>query len=192
MKEWITRGDPVVLAARHKKYLIGQEYSNPYTNKEVDWTLFHSDTKWACIVFALTDDRNVIVIEEFKFGSNRVALELPCGGCDEQDANPEDTVRRELREETGYRADVVISLVPDSGVWIDTASSDAIYYPFLAWGCRVQCSQSLDPTEYIDVKKIPFLEWLQMVGQGKVPDAKSIVTTHMAEWYLRQFCEEIV
>ena len=53
-------------------------------------------------VIALTPDQQLVMIEQYRHGSDTVELEIPGGMVDTGDASPEATCLRELREETGY------------------------------------------------------------------------------------------
>src|SRR5215470_20365497 len=56
---------------------------------------------WVNVV-ALTPERQVVMIEQYRHGSGTVELEIPGGMIDPSDASPEAAGQRELREETGY------------------------------------------------------------------------------------------
>src|SRR5690606_14499928 len=55
------------------------------------------------VIFAINDQNEVIVEEQFRRGVDKVLLELPAGGVN-QNESPEETAKRELMEETGYEA----------------------------------------------------------------------------------------
>jgi ADP-ribose pyrophosphatase YjhB (NUDIX family) len=55
---------------------------------------------WVNIV-ALTHDRNIVMIKQFRYGSNRMEIEIP-GGMVNLNEPPVDAGCRELLEETGY------------------------------------------------------------------------------------------
>jgi len=56
-------------------------------------------------VIALTPERNLVMIEQYRHGSNTIELEIPGGMMDPGDASPVAAGLRELREETGHEAD---------------------------------------------------------------------------------------
>lgn len=58
--------------------------------------------EWAQ-VFALTDDGRVPMLEMYRHGPGMASLELPAGYIDSGET-PEETIRRELREEAGVVA----------------------------------------------------------------------------------------
>jgi len=53
-------------------------------------------------VIAATANKELVMIEQFRHGTNTVELEIPGGIMDKTDADPVATGARELREETGY------------------------------------------------------------------------------------------
>ena len=56
---------------------------------------------WVNVV-ALTVNRQIVLVEQFRHGSETVELEIPGGIMDKPDETPVETAIRELREETGY------------------------------------------------------------------------------------------
>jgi ADP-ribose pyrophosphatase len=63
-----------------------------------------------CNVIALTPDRRVILIEQFRHGLGEVTLEVP-GGMVDPGERPEHACARELLEETGYAARGPIEII---------------------------------------------------------------------------------
>lgn len=59
---------------------------------------------WVNIV-ALTPDGQIVLVEQFRHGSETVELEIPGGIMDAHDESPVATAVRELREETGYEGE---------------------------------------------------------------------------------------
>jgi 8-oxo-dGTP pyrophosphatase MutT (NUDIX family) len=56
-----------------------------------------------CNVVAVTDEGEVVLVWQYRFGTDAMSLEVPGGVIDPGEA-PEAAARRELREETGYEA----------------------------------------------------------------------------------------
>jgi ADP-ribose pyrophosphatase len=59
----------------------------------------------AVAVIAVDDDRQVVLLEQYRAATDSLIVEIPAGTCDKDDEHPERTAARELREETGLTAD---------------------------------------------------------------------------------------
>lgn len=100
------------------------------------------------VVVPLTEDGDVVVIEEWREAVDRVNFGLPAGGLEPEDDDPKAAVNRELTEETGYVADRIKHLTtvePANGF------SDTVFHYFLATGCTPSGTQALDDDETIRV-----------------------------------------
>src|SRR5688572_21410849 len=53
---------------------------------------------------AITGDGGILMVRQYRHAANIVSLEIP-GGVIDGDEKPEEAMRRELLEETGYRFD---------------------------------------------------------------------------------------
>lgn len=101
---------------------------------------------WVSIL-AITPERMVLMLEEYRHGAGVVGTGLPGGGA-ESGETPADAARRELLEETGYAADELVEL---GWCWANWANQDNRVHHFLATGCRPFASPAPDPTEQIAV-----------------------------------------
>lgn len=98
-------------------------------------------------VIAITRDGMFVMIRQYRHAMDRVLVEL-CAGVSEKGETPEQSARRELREETGY----------GGGTWREIMTigqnpsiCDNITYCFLAQGVERVSDQALEPTEDIEV-----------------------------------------
>lgn len=66
----------------------------------------------AAVIVALDEEDRLILVEQFRVPVDRRCVELPAGlvGDDSEGETVTDAARRELEEETGYRADAVEEL----------------------------------------------------------------------------------
>ena len=88
------------------------------------------------IVLAITDDDQLVLVEQFRPAIGVRTLELPAGARD-PDETPEQTAARELYEETGYVCRSLTSL----GVGRLMASRlNAYQYPFVGQGATLDTS----------------------------------------------------
>ena len=98
-----------------KKYGRGIEkrtFRLPH-GKEADFYLNSGHPSIACL--ALTKDKQVILVKQFRPGPGKILLELPGGGFQNTET-PEQAMERELLEETGYQGKVqfVTSILPSA------------------------------------------------------------------------------
>ncbi|MBU6411104.1 MAG: NUDIX hydrolase, partial [Verrucomicrobia bacterium] len=76
---------------------------SPRTGKQLDFYVLDS-VHWVNVI-ALTPDNHLVMVEQYRHGSNTVELEIPGGMMDPGEMNPVATAVRELREETGYEGE---------------------------------------------------------------------------------------
>ena len=129
------------------------------------------------IVFAVTPNKEVIALKQFRYGINNVVVELP-GGCSSENETAKETAHKELKEETGYCAESFTILGPS--LWFDPANCITPYVPILATGCRKVCELKVDETEFIEVILYPLLGWISKIHDGEIRDSKSIAITFLA------------
>ncbi len=110
-------------------------------------------------VIALTPERQVVLIRQYRHGSGTVELEIPGGMVDPRDATPVEAGARELREETGYegtRARIIGEIFPNPAIMSNTC------HTILIEDCRllhpVQFDQGEDlATELVSAAELPRL-----------------------------------
>ncbi len=175
LKMWKKTGEPTKLAGKFGKWLISQMFVNPKTNKEEEFTLF-GQKDWS-IVLAITKERQVLVVRQYKQGCDSIVDELAAGTAGAESETPETVMHRELREETGFVADRVIPL---GFVWIATRNSPTKAHLFLALDCICVGEQDVDEGEEIEMRQVALAEWLRMVQDGRIMDPSSVTATMRA------------
>ena len=56
-------------------------------------------------VIAVSKDKKMLLVKQWREAIKQVTLEIPAGLIDPEDASPLEAMKRELNEEGGYRAD---------------------------------------------------------------------------------------
>jgi 8-oxo-dGTP pyrophosphatase MutT (NUDIX family) len=164
MHPWETQASAVV--ADYGIFRIRKDRCvSPRTQRQHDfWVLMTSD--WVNVV-ALTPDEQVVLVRQYRFGSQRATLEIAGGTVDPGEA-PLAAAARELREETGYAAESIILL---GSVEPNPAIQNNRCYTALALGCRLVGAQELDEREDIVVETRPLASIPQLFAQGEITHA---------------------
>jgi ADP-ribose pyrophosphatase len=122
-------------------------------------------------VLPLFENDDVLLIRQYRHPAGQVLLEAPAGRLEPGEA-PEAAAHRELREETGYQASTLTFVTKFYAL---PGYSTEILYCFLATGLTPG-PQSLDTDEDIRTIRLPFAEARNLVYQGGIVDAKTMMT----------------
>jgi len=126
---------------------------------------------------------SVVLVEQYRPALEREVLEIPAGMRDVAGEPPETTAIRELAEEVGLRAqtlDPLTVIVPSPGM------SDATTHLYLATGCEAVADSRQGPEEEaMRVLHLPLSEAVDLVRDGTIVDAKSVVGLLLAAERLR-------
>jgi ADP-ribose pyrophosphatase len=107
------------------------------------------------LILALAGNEKVVMVRQYRHGIERVCLELPGGLVDPADDSPALSAKRELLEETGYRADEIV-LIGECFPQPAILSNKCFFY--LARNVSEVQAQYLDPGEDIEIIKVPLKE----------------------------------
>ncbi len=132
-------------------------------------------------IVPLLDDGKIVMISQYRHSVGDYLLEIPAGTM-EPGESPLNCARRELEEETGLVAREFVEL---SHVYIIPAYSDEKIHVYLARGFTTS-EQNLDQDEIIQVEEYPLKEVLQMISQGLITDALTILSIQQAHMYIQE------
>lgn len=121
---------------------------------------------WVNVV-AVTEDDQVVLVRQQRQGIGAATLEIP-GGMIDPGESPLEAARRELEEETGYRAD---DWRPIGCVRPNPALQSNACTTFLALGARKVAEPKLDGTEDIVVELARRNELHELVAGGEIDHA---------------------
>lgn len=131
----------------------------------------------AVCVIPITDGGEVICVRQYRYPIGDVLLEIPAGKLDYKGEDPDEAVRRELREETGAVCEKLTYLGRFLG---SPAILDECIHMYMAEGLTFGDTDP-DDDEFIETVRIPLPELVDMVMKGEVPDAKTQLAALRAE-----------
>lgn len=144
---------------------------------------------WECIrhpggalAVPVTSEGKLILLRQYRFAVQGRLLEFPAGTIEPNEA-PEETIKREIEEETGYRAHKWQKLGKFS---LAPGYSDEFIYAFLAQDLeRLETPPSQDVDEDIETILMTPQELEQAILAGEPVDAKSISSFFLSRPFLQ-------
>lgn len=136
---------------------------SPRTGSENEFIILDAP-HWVNVI-AITADQQLVMIEQYRVGSQTVELEIPGGMIDPSDANPVEAGLRELREETGYAGHNARLLAQ---VWSNPAIMNNRTYTVLVENCELKHPTEFDSGEDLDTHLMPVTEIPQLLASGKI------------------------
>jgi ADP-ribose pyrophosphatase len=146
--------------------IVEQELRLPSGRTVVRQVVHHPG---AVVIIPQLEDGRLLLIEQYRFAVGATLLECPAGTLEPGEA-PLDCARRELIEETGYRADHWRAL---GTMYSSPGFCDEQQHLFYASGLVPEHAAG-DDDEMLEVKRLTVLEVERAMTDGALVDAKSI------------------
>ena len=153
---------------------------SPRTGREHDFYVLDS-VDWVNVI-ALTPDEKLVMIEQFRHGSNTVELEIPGGMMDPGETDPVATAVRELREETGYEGEDARVL---GTIWSNPAILSNKTFTVLIENCRLKHDVDFDHGEDLATRLVPAAEIPKLVANEKIGHSLVVVALYYFDLWRR-------
>lgn len=140
MKAW-KRIEPTTMTKVGWRKITTKTFILP-NGKTDTFDTMHPDGQAFANVLALTPDHKVVIVRQFRPGPEKILDDIP-GGFVDRGEDPEVAARRELLEETGYKAGKVEYL----GTYHKDVYMNATWHAFIAYDCILEKERELSEAE---------------------------------------------
>ncbi len=154
---------------------------SPRTGAAHDFYVLDS-VDWVNVI-ALTPRGELVMVEQFRHGTNSVDLEIPGGVMDPTDSSPLETGLRELREETGYigeKGRILGQVRPNPAIMSNTC------YTVLVENCELRSTVQLDHGEDLITRLMPLGTVRQRVMDGTIRHSLVVAALYQYDLSLAQ------
>ncbi|HAA30343.1 MAG TPA: NUDIX hydrolase [Cyanobacteria bacterium UBA8553] len=117
------------------------------------------------LVLAVTPQREILFVRQYRHGVNEILLELPGGSFNSHTEDSKSAAARELEEETGYVAQQLTHLAT---LYDNPVKDTNEIHLFLAENAQLSGIQQLDVTEDVEIVLIPVETILQKISTGEI------------------------
>ena len=124
----------------------------------------------AVVIVPFIDKKHILLLRQFRYSTKGDLFEIPAGTIEKREA-PLRCAKRELEEETGYKAyhwNFLTRFYPAPGI------SNEVMTLFKAESLKPG-RKSLDHDEWIEHEVVAVKDVLRMIQKGKIKDGKTIL-----------------
>ena len=162
VKRWEKRDSRFI--SDHRIFKIREDrVLNPRTDNEHNMVVLECPD-WVNII-ALTPERDVVLVEQYRQGSETVELEIPGGMMDPGEKDPVATAVRELAEETGYSGQNARKI---GECFANPAIMNNRVHTILVENCQLTDEVKFDAGEDITTILVKVEDLPKMVREGKI------------------------
>jgi 8-oxo-dGTP pyrophosphatase MutT (NUDIX family) len=154
--------------------------SSPRTGQEHDFYVLES-VDWVNVI-AVTPESQLVMVEQYRHGSNAVELEIPGGMMDRQESDPVATAVRELREETGYEGENPRRL---GRIWSNPAILNNRTFTVLIENCRLRHAVEFDHGEDLETHLVPLADIPKLIAEERIGHPLVVAALYYFELWQR-------
>lgn len=129
----------------------------------------------SAVIVPVFADNTVALVRQYRHAAGKYLLEIPAGSLD-GDESPETGAARELEEEIGVTAGKIEKIAE---FYVSPGFLTEKMYVFFA-SEFTETGQNLEDDELIEVERLTFLQAFDLIRNGGIEDAKTIVGLMMA------------
>lgn len=177
MKAWKKLSEKTIHRNDYWEYKIDKFSIGNY-----DGEYHYVSTDGSTMVVPVLENNKFILVKQYRYLNRRTSIEFPAGGNQFPD-NPEKNAIKELREETGYDAKVLIPLAqfnPFNGV------TNEICFAYIAKEL-VNSPLQKDSTEDFEILNLTEKEIDDMIATNEIWDGMTVAT-----WYYYKLKKNLI
>ncbi len=172
IKPWATQASRC--AGDHPIFKVRADVrTSPRTGADHEFYVIEC-SDWVNVV-AVTAQQELVMVRQFRHGTETVELEIPGGVMDATDPSPVAAAIRELREETGYEganARLIGGIFPNPAIMNNTCRT------VLIEDCELRHPRELDQGEDIATELVPLDQVRQAVATGRISHSLVVVALY--------------
>src|SRR5882724_12709101 len=131
--------------------------------------------KGSAVIVPAFDDGTIGLVRQYRHPAVKYLLELPAGSLNDKE-RPEEGAARELEEELGLVAGKIEKLAE---FFVSPGFCEEKMWLYLATDLTVT-AQRLEDDEILEIVRLPIDRALQMITDGEIEDAKTIIGLMLA------------
>ena len=140
------------------------------------------DHKPTVAVVPVNDKNELLLIKQYRLAVKNHLLEIPAGSLDSIEESPVACAQRELAEEAGFKATLMIKLY--EGYLLPGYCNEYMYF-FLAQNLTFE-PLTPDEDEFIEVMPTKLTDAEKLLKNGEIADAKTALGIILAVNFLKQ------
>jgi len=154
---------------------------SPRTQEEYEFYILES-VNWVNVI-PVTPEGHLVMIEQYRHGSNTVELEIPGGMMDAEDPSPEACGLRELLEETGFEGENPRLI---GQIFSNPAILNNRTYTVLVENCVFKSAISLDSGEDLSTTIVPLADIPDLIRTGRIGHSLVVVALYHYDLWCRK------
>lgn len=167
--DWMSLREKIIIDSPFIKVL--QRDCSAVADPSKTHRFFVLQSKDWCNIIPITTEGKVVLIRQFRAGTQSQTLEIPGGVVDPSDPKTQAAALRELEEETGYSLIPGGQCTPLGSTHPNPAIQDNQCHSFIVGPVEKKTEQKLDPGELIAVEEVAIEDIPRLILSGEMDHA---------------------